>query len=556
MEKTYNQIILEVTENYLNKITSPPPPQLIEYDLLKLVNDEIDVYNLGPRDESTSKDDPIKAQYPYQKLGSKRYTPLKVLTNTQIAQILIKLHNASRIATGGLKENPDRDLIGVYNKDGVDKGTYSTSEDTISKLARLYNYNIKYADTKEVIQSIRDFAPRREVNTDKDLIAVNNGIFNYKNKTLSEFSKDIVYLAKSHVNMNFDAKNPKITMHDGEIWDVESWVADLVDDPEIENTIWEIASAVLRPHVPWGRAAWLYSETGNNGKGSLCTLLRNLVGESSCASISLKDFSNSFMLEPLTRANAIIVDENSVGTFIDQADDLKAVTTNDVIVINAKYKQPIPFRFFGFMIQCLNEFPKVRDKSDTFYRRQLFIPMNKKFEGVERKYIKQNYLYRKDVLEYVLKKVLYDSNFYELSIPEESKNVLAEYKTYNDPIRQFFIDVEEDCVWDFLPYTFLYDFYKSWVKENLPEGKPIGRNYFIRHINKLADESEIFETNFDQQVRIKDEMDKPEPLIIEYDLKKWFNKSYKGPDEDILANPKLEGKRFRGIQRKGIDNEI
>lgn len=69
------------------------------------------------------------------------------------------------------------------------------------------------------------------------------------------------------------------------------------------------------------------------------------------------------------------------------------------------------------MVQCLNEMPRIKDKSDSFYRRQLFIPFTKCFTGAERKYIKQDYLKRKDVLEYVLWKVL-NMDYYELPIPK------------------------------------------------------------------------------------------------------------------------------------------
>ena len=126
--------------------------------------------------------------------------------------------------------------------------------------------------------------------------------------------------------------------------------------------------------------------------------MRQLVGEDSYASIPLTDFIKDFMLEPLVGVSAIIVDENDVGTHIDKADNLKSVITRDAIQINRKFKSPISLRFKGFMVQCLNEMPRVKDKSDSFYRRQLFIPFTKCFTDVERKYIKKDYLHSTEVL--------------------------------------------------------------------------------------------------------------------------------------------------------------
>ena len=154
---------------------------------------------------------------------------------------------------------------------------------------------------------------------------------------------------------------------------------------------------------------------------------RALLGEGAHCSIPLSDFGKDFMLEPLIRASAVITDENDVGGYLDKAANLKAVITNDVVSINRKFKEPISYQVRGFMVQCLNDLPGIKDKSDSFFRRQLFIPMTKCFTGMEIPEIKNDYLHRKDVLEYVMKKAL-ETNFYKLSEPESCKMALEEYK--------------------------------------------------------------------------------------------------------------------------------
>lgn len=59
----------------------------------------------------------------------------------------------------------------------------------------------------------------------------------------------------------------------------------------------------------------LYSTQGNNGKGTLCEIMRQLLGQRAYASISIAQSSKKFALEPLLGASAIITDENSVGEF-------------------------------------------------------------------------------------------------------------------------------------------------------------------------------------------------------------------------------------------------
>ena len=283
-----------------------------------------------------------------------------------------------------------------------------------------------------------------------------------------------------------------------------------------------------------------------------------LCGSGSYASIPLADMGKDFMLEPLTRASAIIVDENDVGTFIDKAANLKAIITHDVIQMNRKFKAPIAYQFYGFMVQCLNELPKVKDKSDSFFRRQLFVPFLKCFTGQERKYIKADYLHRQDVLEYVLWRVL-NMNYYTLSEPEACKLALEEYKEYNDPVRQFTEEVLPEAQWDLLPFTMLYEMYKTWFKNNMPSGKAQSRNTFINDLLAAIAHDPLWECpDKKQQYAGTGRMEVCEPLLAMYDLYDWMNPKYA-----TLTNAEIEQKctpmagqyarmRYRGIVRSKL----
>lgn len=82
----------------------------------------------------------------------------------------------------------------------------------------------------------------------------------------------------------------------------------------------------MRPNVPWNKSVWFYSESGNNGNGTLCELMRQLVGHGNYASISLADFGKDFMLGSLIHAQAVITDENDVGTYVDKAANCRVNT--------------------------------------------------------------------------------------------------------------------------------------------------------------------------------------------------------------------------------------
>ena len=532
MDKTLNEIIREETDTYLDTIDvdDPPTPSEIEKGILTAMHNAIDIENVS------------RAK------GNKIKVPSK-LCASQIADIMLKLYSIVRIKCGGENADADYDLLAIYKDSGPNEGIYVTNEDEFKKIAKKYNYSVTARELNDILEMIRIDAPRVARCVDRDIIAVNNGLFNFDTKILEPFTPDLVFLAKSKVNYNPAATNVVIHNDDDDTdWDIESWMNDLSDDPEIVELLWEILSAIIRPHVRWNKSAWFYSNTGNNGKGTLCELMRSLCGDGSYAAIPLDAFSKDFALEPLTRATAIIVDENDVGGFIDKAANLKAVITNDVIPINRKFKTPISYQFYGFMVQCLNEFPRIKDKSDSFYRRQLFIPFDRCFTGRERKYIKNDYLHRDEVLEYVMYKVLH-MNFYTLSEPASCKNALQEYKDFNDPVRQFADEMFPQFVWDLLPFGFLYDLYKQWFRKNSPNGSIQGRNTFITDImNLLPEYPEWYCLGRSTAIRPGHKMDKPECLIDDFGLVDWESSTYNGSDKNKRCMPSLKS-TYNGLLR-------
>ena len=547
MKNDYFSLIKDCTDSYLSKLNdSKIDIDVVRYDLIKIVNDEIDKCNLGPRDENTSKADPIKVQYPYRKEAGKKFKNLLTLHPYQVAKLCVLYCNTKRIFWTRL-EDKDNFSLGVYYNEGLYKGIYDVSNNAIDSAIRFVAPLISVKDLVEVKSILMTISPCVIRNNNRDLIAVNNGIFDYKNKKLLDFDSKYIFLSKSSVDFKFDVKLVNIIMPDGVNWNIEDWFSSLSDDEEVINSLCEIPSAILRPNVDWNKAVFLHSPIGNNGKGTFCTLLRNLLGFNAVSSIPIGAFSKDFMLAPLLKVNVVICDENNTGGYLENAENFKLAVTKDPMRINIKNKEPKDIVFNGLLVQCVNDIPKVKDKTSSFYRRLLTIPMDKKFEGVERKYIKNDYMFRKDVLEYVLNKALM-TNFYELSIPKVSLKLKEEIKEANDPVRQFYTDIFEDISWKLLPNTFLFDLYKAWREDNMPyNNKIFSSRTLVKELKiLLVDEFGTYEY-MENRVSGIGRMDFPEPLIVKYNLKKWFNKSYKGNDEDMIASSVLDSKGYIGF---------
>lgn len=555
MKITFNELIKTVTMDYLDQLTQnlhyPPVPEIIEEELLEKTNDAIEYHNLGDPDPSVPTTASMKDRYPNMLPRNEWFRRFQALSNYQIALILIYLYGISRIATEGLDQDCDKDLLAMFHRYDKDAGTYVIGKDEMKSLIQQYNALSKSSDGKEVLEIARNIAPRRAKCMDPDLIAVNNGIFNYKTKELMPFDPEVVFLSKSRVNYVDGAVNPVIHNNaDGTDWDVCSWINELSDDPEVVSLLWQVLGAILRPNVPWNRSVWLSSVTGNNGKGSLCALMKNLLGKGAWESVPLSAFGKQFMLEPLIHIQAIITDENASGTYLDDCSALKAVITGDHLMIDVKFQQPQTICFRGLMVQCINGMPRLRDKTPSMLRRLLVVPMEKRFEGRERKYIKMDYLNRKEVLEYVLYHVLHDMNFYEFDIPQVCRDALREYQGMNDPLLQFLEEVLTEAQWTLLPSSFLYDCFKQWMKINNPSSHVEGKTTFLKHVkSNLAG---FPEWSFSEsQVNSAGRMDVTEPLAVKYCLGKWTstgtllpNGGYTVDNSDFCLKD-----RYRGLVR-------
>lgn len=528
--KSRNQIIAETTAIYLANLnrSSPPIPSVIEPDLLEEINDQIELVNASILDKA------------------RKYKMLSSLPESVISQIILSLYHVANLSL-----DEDSTVLSIYCDSGKYEGLYTMKEKDIKRIIEQYGPDMPEQKIADVYAKLERNAPLRNLTRDRDLIPVNNGVFDYKSKTLLPFSPDMVFTSKSGVNYNPLAQN--ITIHnaeDGTDWDMEGWLRSLSDDPETIHLLWQVLGAVIRPNVPWNKSIWMYSSSGNNGKGTYCKLLRNICGDNAYASISIRQFSKDVFLDNLMRVSAIITDENQPGTYMDSSDVLKCAITGDPITIDRKFRSKLTFTFRGMVVQCFNEYPRIKDRTPSLLRRLLIVPMPKCFTGAERKYIKEDYLDRPEVLEYALCKVLH-MDYYELSEPQACKMAMEEFKEYNDPLTEFWNGFRDQFVWDLLPFQFLYDFYCAWFRRFYPSGTIIGSKKFSLELRKLVENDTGWEaTPTNSPAATGNKMDRPELLSMEYGLGKWQNRGYGGTNIDIKCTPTHLASTYRGLVRK------
>lgn len=534
-----------------------PKPTVPTQDILKKTKDialraklaDVEEYNMGVA-----------------KRNHKR-TPEK-LEPEDIAAILLHLFTFRFILTS---QESDDGLLGLYVPSNQDLWARSSKriknpEGIYTRNTKLFEYIItrmgatKQKDRDEVINLIIIHAQEVDVTTDNHLFPVNNGVYNQKTNQLETFSPDYVYMTKISVNYNVHAQNPTLQNPDGTHWDVDDWLKDLSVSPDVNELLWQVIAASLQPNRGMNKSIWFYSDKGNNGKGTVGQLIKNLLGKGNYSSLPVADFNHEFKKKDLIKAIANIADENDVDQYIDSIRDYKASVTGDDIIINQKHKDPVTIQFKGLNIQMMNGLPKTKDKSGSFYRRLIIVPFIKSFtNNGEKSYIKDDYIHQNDVLEYVLFKAL-SLEFDEFIEPDESTYLLEQYKEKNNPVLDFWNELREDFVWDLIPSQFLYDLYQKWFERSSPSGKMIGQRTFYDNLIPIIESDGEWENRIGKQtsnVHTGNKMDDDEPLITEYGLDKpyrngapspWVNQSYNGGNTQKIREFARKTK-YRGILR-------
>lgn len=441
------------------------------------------------------------------------------------------------------------------------KGTYTTNVSFFGYLVSLLSPKSKMKDIEEVLDRIRMYAPAAQTTTDPKLFPVNNGIYNQRVKYLEDFHPERVFLTKIAVDYVQNAPNPVIQNPDNTTWDVDTWLRELSISDDVYTLLWQVISAALQPNRGMNKSIWFYSESGNNGKGTVGQLIKNLLGRGNYAPLSVSDFKHEFLKQSLIGVACNISDENDVDEYIDSVKDYKASVTGDDILINRKHKDPVRVQFRGLNIQMMNGLPKTRDKTGSFYRRLIIVPFIKSFtNNGERGYIKTDYINRQDVLEYTLCHAL-SLEFDEFIVPDASSHLLDIYREKNNPVLDFWNELNEEFQWDLVPKPFLYDLYAKWFERTNPSGTLIGQRTFFDYLAPIVDTSSAWENRLGSDLsttRTGNMMDNDEPLISEYGLDRpykngapspWMNPNYKGDNPEKRREFTRKDK-YRGIVRR------
>ena len=479
------------------------------------------------------------------------------ITVSEYVHLLLNIIPLASITPASKYGNPTNrkdPIVHIYDFDETSPtyGLYVPAQDLMMDIifAAAEDEDVKFH--RRIYETMIQTIPNVNETSDANRIFVKNGIFNKETKQLEPFTQNEYRLAKIQTNYNPNASSPTITMPDGLSWSFDMWLDELVDhDPDRLTQMWQIITAALNPGRVYNKCVIFYSRQGNNGKGTLGQVLKNIIGDGLYSSVNIKNFGVRFRTQQLLGKIVNIADENPVGAYIDGTNEFKAAITGDDIQIEAKGKDAYPMQVRMLNIQMLNGTLLTRDKSNSIYRRLLIVPFTHTFTGCERPYIKHDYMDRTDVKEYILKRALESPVITEFITTKENDEALYKTKLENNTVIEFLDEFLPQFKWDALPPKFLYELYKSWMSKDNANGKPVKKSVFIEYATDFFNDTNEWNIRLAQgdKITVGQRMDADEPLITEYNLTDYMDPSYKGSDARIkraFTRPKT----IRGFVRR------
>ena len=138
--------------------------------------------------------------------------------------------------------------------------------------------------------------------------------------------------------------------------------------------------------------------------------------------------------------------------------------------------------------------------------------------------IKDEYLKRTDVLEYVAHKALMLPLFNSFDVPGVCEKLLGQMQVENDPVLQFAEEFLPQFKWDLLSWKFLYAVYRAWMHDDVPSGRAVSKTVFEDRLKAYVDDNPSCGwTVTPAAVRTKNRIIGEEPLAVEYNLDQWFD---------------------------------
>ena len=387
------------------------------------------------------------------------------------------IQNYQIITLGDTKE--------IFYYDEIE-GIYIPSENLISQRSKEIYSEITKHNLDEVFHHIRcsTIKERKQIEPNKNLIALQNGVFDLSDCSFKGFNSDLIFFSKLSFPYDKNADCLKCKKFFSEV---------LREDDII--LIQEIFGYCLYRDYQIHKAFMFLGE-GSNGKSTCLELLRNFLGLDNTISIPLQDLENRFSIANFHNKLAnIYADVTDKALY--QTGKFKMLTGCDTITAEKKFKEYFSFKNYAKLVFSCNKLPETRDDSDAFFRRWIILHFPNTFDDAKaNKNLTRELCDPKELTGLFnwalvgLQRLLKDGMF---SNSKSTELIRETYQRLSDSFAGFVLDRVEVASDGFIGKDDFYNAYVEYCKDlNIPaKTKDTISKNITRHIRVDQDRKSI-----------------------------------------------------------------
>lgn len=210
-----------------------------------------------------------------------------------------------------------------------------------------------------------------------NLLSLRNGLLDIPANRLLAASSSLFTLNASPFDFEPDAPVPS------------DWLRFLArlwpDDPSSVATLQEWFGYLLTADTRQQKMLFLIGPK-RSGKGTICRVLRALVGTSNVAGPTLGSLAANFGLAPLLGKTVAIVSDARLSPRADAAtitERLLSITGEDALTVDRKHRDPLTVKLSARFVIGSNELPRLGDASGALAGRLILLRFTKTFFGCE-----------------------------------------------------------------------------------------------------------------------------------------------------------------------------
>lgn len=362
------------------------------------------------------------------------------------------------------------------------KGNYEYGQNAIYRAILNNRKDARGSYRKEVMDYHHLMAPNKR-QADPRFIRFKNGVLDIDTGQLVDNPCDYLLLNEIPHNWNPEAKSELV---DSTFYSIAQ------NNEAVVANLWEMFGLALYRGHDVSRMILLQG-SGANGKSTLLDMLRHMLGEDNCFSLSICDLGEKFQLVPAMGKLALIGDDISNDYVNGKACAvMKKFVTGDTV--NDQYKGGATFQFkpYATLIYSCNEIPKFADGTYGFERRIHPIPLSARFTPSDKGFDPRlgEKLKNEVCLEYAIAKAVEVlrrcRSKLSLTANSLSQKMANDIINDNDSVRAF-LDGTNSSAASIVgkTNTDIFSSYDAWCKNNGIE--PLGKSAFSKKLCTHAD---------------------------------------------------------------------